>query len=77
MREDETMAEMREEGLVSLEHDDFAVADGEPDVRGWDVVTTDQRTIGKVDDLLADPAALKVKYLTVDLDTDGWPKKRS
>lgn len=67
------MAEMRDESLVSLDHDDFAVADGEPDVRGWDVVTTDQRTIGKVDDLLADPAALKVKYLTVDLDTDISP----
>lgn len=64
------MAEMREEDLVSLDHDDFAVAEGEPDVRGWDVVTTDQRTIGTVDDLLADPAALKVRYLTIDLDQD-------
>jgi uncharacterized protein (TIGR02271 family) len=64
------MADMRETGLVSLDHDEWAVADGEPDVRGWDVFTTDQRRIGEVDDLLADPAAMKVRYMTIDLDND-------
>jgi uncharacterized protein (TIGR02271 family) len=64
------MAEQRDQGLVSLDDGGWQVAEGEPDVRGWRVVTTDQREIGKVDDLLADPAAMKVLYLTIDLDAD-------
>lgn len=63
------MADMRDRGLVSVGHG-FEVAEGEPDVRGWDVIGADQRRIGKVDDLLADPNAQKVRYLTVDLDKD-------
>ena len=63
------MADRRDRGLVSVGHG-FEVADGEPDVRGWDVISADQRRIGKVDDLLADPNAQKVRYLTVDLDKD-------
>ena len=64
------MANVKDEGLVSLEEGHFEVAEGEPDVRGWDVMTADQRRIGEVDDLLADPQALKVRYLTIDLDKD-------
>jgi uncharacterized protein (TIGR02271 family) len=64
------MADMKEPDLVSIDHDDWAVADGEPDVRGWDVYTADDRKIGEVDDLLADPNVMKVCYLTVDLDSD-------
>ncbi|HEX2190893.1 MAG TPA: PRC-barrel domain-containing protein [Longimicrobiaceae bacterium] len=50
--------------------DDFKVADGDPDVRGWDVVASDGRKIGEVDQLLVDTAAMKVRYLDVDLDDD-------
>ena len=64
------MADMKHEGLVSLDEGNWEVAEGEPDVRGWDVFTADHRKIGEVDDLLADPAAMKVCYLTVDLDKD-------
>jgi uncharacterized protein (TIGR02271 family) len=63
------MAHMNNEALVSLDEGDFEVAEGQPDPRGWDVVTADQRRIGEVDDLLADPDALKVRYLTIDVDT--------
>jgi len=62
---------MREEGLVSLDEGGWEVAEGEPDIRGWDVVTSDGRKVGDVDDLLADPGARKVRYLTVDLDPDA------
>jgi uncharacterized protein (TIGR02271 family) len=62
------MAHMNNEALVSLDDGDFEVAEGQPDVRGWDVVTADQRRIGEVDDLLADPDALKVRYITIDMD---------
>jgi uncharacterized protein (TIGR02271 family) len=52
------------------EMDDFKVADGEPDVRGWDVVGSDGRKIGEVDQLLIDRTAMKVRYLDVDMDDD-------
>lgn len=50
------------------ELDDFKVADGDPDVRGWDVISADGRRIGEVDQLLVDTEAMKVRYLDVDLD---------
>lgn len=46
----------------------YKVAEGDPDVRGWDVIGRDGRRIGEVDDLLVDTAALKVRYLEVRLD---------
>ena len=56
-------------GLQRLkELDDFEVADGDPDVRGWDVRTSDGRTVGKVDELLVDTGAMRVRYLEVKLD---------
>lgn len=48
--------------------DDFKVAEGEPDVRGWEVLASDGRKIGEVDELLVDTAAMKVRYLDVDVD---------
>jgi uncharacterized protein (TIGR02271 family) len=64
------MSDVEEQGLVSLDDGGWEVAQGESDVRGWDVMTSDQRRVGEVDDLLADPAAMKVRYLTVELDED-------
>ena len=52
------------------ELDDFKVADGNLDVRGWTVTTEDGREVGEVDELLVDTQALKVRYLVVDLDED-------
>lgn len=48
--------------------DDFKVAKGSPDVRGWDVIGKDGKRIGEVDHLLVDPGARMVRYLGVDLD---------
>jgi hypothetical protein len=45
----------------------YKVADGDPDVRGWQVDGNDGQTIGQVDDLLVDPDALKVRYLQIRL----------
>lgn len=50
--------------------DDFKVAEGDPDVRGWEVQAADGRRIGEVDDLLIDTGARKVRYLDVDLADD-------
>jgi uncharacterized protein (TIGR02271 family) len=56
--------------LVSLDDGDWQVAEDEHDVRGWEVRTSDRRKIGSVDDLLADPTAMKVRFMTVDLDRE-------
>ena len=50
--------------------DDFRVAKGDPDPRGWEVVGADGRRIGEVDELLVDTQAMKVRYLDVDLHRD-------
>ena len=46
---------------------DLQVADGEPDIRGWNVVGQDRRTIGTVHDLVVDSAELKVRYMDVEM----------
>jgi hypothetical protein len=54
--------------LVSLrELDHFHVAEGDADVRGWEVRTVGGRELGKVADLLVDPTANEVVMLDVDL----------
>ncbi|HEX6940192.1 MAG TPA: DUF2382 domain-containing protein [Longimicrobiales bacterium] len=50
--------------------EDFEVAEGEPDVRGWEVLSADGERIGEVDQLLVDTTAMKVRYLDVDLEND-------
>ena len=43
------------------------VADGEPDIRSWEVRTIGGRELGKVSELLVDPDAGEVVMLDVDL----------
>jgi uncharacterized protein (TIGR02271 family) len=63
------MDEKARENLVSLKnHGDLEVAEGEPDIRAWDVIGPDGRKVGHVDDLIVDEAQMKVRYLTVGLD---------
>jgi uncharacterized protein (TIGR02271 family) len=58
-------------GLARLDElDDFKVADGDPDVRGWDVVASDGRKIGEVKHLIADTGQMRVRYLEVELERD-------
>jgi hypothetical protein len=56
------------ERLVRL-HDMGAwnVAEGEPDIRGWEVRTIGGRELGKITELLIDPDAGEVVMLDVDL----------
>ncbi|HET7622222.1 MAG TPA: DUF2382 domain-containing protein [Gemmatimonadaceae bacterium] len=57
-------------GLVPLDKaDDYKIADGNPDPRGWDVIANGKK-VGEVDKLIADLSALKVRYLDVELDKD-------
>lgn len=64
------MADTNDRIVPLDELDDFEVAEGDPDVRGWEVITADGRKIGEVDELLVDTAAMKVRYLDVDLDDE-------
>lgn len=49
---------------------DYKVASDDPDVRGWDVIDVNNQRVGKVDNLLVDTSAEKVRYLDVELDND-------
>lgn len=46
----------------------YKVAEGDPDVRGWEVSGGDGLRIGIVNDLLVDTVAGKVRYLDIELD---------
>lgn len=65
------MAMQRTDGTYPLDDlDDYTVAEGDPDPRGWDVYSSDNQKLGEVKDLLVDPQAMLVRYLDVELDKD-------
>lgn len=49
---------------------DYKVAEDYCDVRGWEVKDADNRTIGKVDDLMVNKKAERVVYLDVAVEKD-------
>lgn len=55
----------------------FRVSKDEPDIRGWEVVTSDHKKIGKVHELIVDTLAMKVRYLVVDVDGSVLSTKTS
>lgn len=56
----------------------FDVADGDDDIRGWEVRTPDDRKIGKVEELIVDPTERRVRYMEVKVDRKalGWDDDR-
>ena len=50
--------------------DDYKVAEGEPDIRGWNVYTATGREIGDIDDLLVDVDMGEVVMVDIDLKRD-------
>ncbi|WP_194973475.1 PRC-barrel domain-containing protein [Aquiflexum lacus] len=48
---------------------DYKVASDDSDVRGWEVKDADNRTVGKVDRLLANKETKRVVYLDIEVDT--------
>lgn len=60
-------AEGRLVPLSELLHN-HRIASGDPDVRGWEVVGSDGRTVGRIHDLLVDTGSQRVRYLDVELD---------
>ena len=47
---------------------DFKVDSDDPDVRGWIVKDVDNRTVGKVDNLLVSKEKKRVLYLDIEVD---------
>jgi hypothetical protein len=45
----------------------WKVSDGDPDIRGWEIRTVNNRQLGTVNDLLVDPDAGEAVLLDVDL----------
>jgi hypothetical protein len=66
---DRTAVEGRTGGLSALSDlNDYEIADGDPDIRGWDIRSADGQKLGEVDDLLIDAQAMKVRYVEMKID---------
>ncbi|MBA2328165.1 MAG: PRC-barrel domain-containing protein [Flavisolibacter sp.] len=53
--------------LQELRGSGFEITDGQPDIRGWDVYDEEGRKIGKVDELIFDSRARKVRYMVLNI----------
>ena len=62
------MDKMKHRSLQELDHSDFEIVKGEPDIRGWDVRNSRGQKIGEVEELIIDAQQKKVRYMIVDLD---------
>lgn len=61
----------RDRSMLPIDQlDDIKVAKGDPDVRGWEVLTQERRRIGKVHTLIVDESAMTVRYLGIAIDKD-------
>ena len=54
--------------LQELSGSDYEIAEGQPDIRGWDVKDANGKAIGEVDELIFDVQSLKVRYIVLDLE---------
>ncbi|MCW3074151.1 MAG: hypothetical protein JWP69_1220 [Flaviaesturariibacter sp.] len=64
--------ENRKTRLQKLSGSEFEIADGEPDIRGWDVKDAAGRQLGEVEELIFDYQSQKVRYLVVDLEENDY-----
>lgn len=46
----------------------YKVADGDPDIRGWEVKTVDGLRVGDVHDLIVDTVAMRARYVEIKAD---------
>jgi photosynthetic reaction center H subunit len=57
----------------------YRIADGDPDIRGWEVKTAasfGERTVGTVEDLLVELDTMRVRYMVVCLDKNAVATSR-
>ncbi|HEX8461381.1 MAG TPA: PRC and DUF2382 domain-containing protein [Segetibacter sp.] len=60
--------------LQELGGSDYEIADGQPNIKGWDIKDETGNKIGKVKELLFDPTTSKVRYIIAKL-TEGDDRK--
>jgi hypothetical protein len=53
--------------LEELSGSNFEIVDGQPDIRHWEVEDLQGHKLGKIDDLLFNPASRRVRYLVINL----------
>lgn len=58
--------------LKELGGSDFEIAEGQPDIRGWDVKDENGKQIGEVDELIFDEESRKVRYIVLDLEDNDF-----
>jgi hypothetical protein len=67
----EPLAPQAPSGLHRLSNlKQYRIAEGEPNINGWDVIGHDKNRIGIVSDLVIDPDAELVRYILVKRETD-------
>jgi len=62
----------RKTRLQKLSGSNFEIADGQSDIRGWDVKDSAGKKLGEVDELIFDYQSGKVRYMVVDLDENDY-----
>ena len=69
------MASDKNNRLQELGESKFEIADGQPDIRGWDVKDINGKLLGEVDELIFDVESRKVRYIVLDLEDNEWDLK--
>jgi photosynthetic reaction center H subunit len=62
--------------LESLADSDYEIADGNPEIQGWNIVDDLGVRVGEVRNLLFNPSTKKVRYIVADLDAVNGSEKR-
>ncbi|HEX8278844.1 MAG TPA: PRC and DUF2382 domain-containing protein [Segetibacter sp.] len=64
--------ENKNKRLQELGGSDFEIAEGQQDIRGWDVKDANGKKIGEVDELIFDIQTYKVRYIVLDMDDNDF-----
>jgi len=56
--------------LEELKGSDYKIAEGRPDIQGWDIIDYKGDKIGRVRDMLFDKDTRKVRYIITQVDGD-------
>lgn len=54
--------------LEELSHSSYEIADGEPDIKGWDIKDKSGTKLAAVKEMLFNPASRKVRYIIAALE---------
>lgn len=59
--------ERRIHHLKELKYSDYKIAENQPNIDDWKILNSSNQKVGKVDDLLFDKEAMKVRYIVTNL----------